>query len=126
MVLLAGVWCCTEDEAASLFIGVALTGLGRGSELFLTCVEVRLPKEGSTVLVIMLDLRVELGSLLPLLGTRPLTLPMLVFREELSFPTWEGTDKHHVSCMTVLVAGSNRSSVSLGVWSLNTEYSLSS
>lgn len=90
IVFLALVWCSTESPVSVLLIGVALIGLGTGSDPFLPCVDkdVVLPAEDSRGLLMIPDLQLELGNLLPLLGMRPLMLLTLVFREEFSLPTW--------------------------------------
>lgn len=68
---------------------MALTGLGTGSDPFLPCMEkdALLPEEDSRGLPMIPDLRVELGSRVPLLEIRPL---MLAFKEEFSLPAWRG------------------------------------
>lgn len=89
-VLLAGVWCCIEGPVSVLLIGIALTGLGTGSDPFLPC-EINdsfLPAEVFKGLPMIPDLRLELESLMPLLGMWSLMLLTLVFREEFSLPVW--------------------------------------
>lgn len=87
IVLLAGVWCWTEGPVSVLFKGVALTGLVTGSDPFLRCAEKDvLLAEDSIDLMTIPDFRLELGSLLPLLGMRLPMLLTLVFREEFSLP----------------------------------------